>query len=71
MEVTIEKLDNFGRGITYINDKIVFVENALPDETVEIEIINEKKKYLEAKVLNIREMLIEIRKIRWYNNIDK
>ena len=48
MEVTIEKLDNFGRGITYINDKIVFVENALPDETVEIEIINEKKKYLEA-----------------------
>ena len=53
MEVTIEKLDNFGRGITYINDKIVFVENALPEEEVEIEIINDKKKYSEAKVLNI------------------
>ena len=25
MEVKIEKLDNFGRGITYINDKICFV----------------------------------------------
>ncbi|MBQ6323745.1 MAG: class I SAM-dependent RNA methyltransferase [Bacilli bacterium] len=53
MEVTIEKLDNFGRGITYIDEKIVFVENALPGEIVDIEIINEKKKYKEAQVLKI------------------
>lgn len=50
MEVKIEKLDNFGRGITYINDKICFVENALDGEIVDIEIITDKKKYQEAKV---------------------
>ena len=30
MIVDILKIDDFGRGITYINDKICFVENALP-----------------------------------------
>ena len=52
MEVKIEKLDNFGRGITYINDKICFVEDALENEIVDIEITNDKKKYQEAKVVN-------------------
>ena len=50
MEVKIEKIDNFGRGITYINDKICFIEDALKDEIVDIEVINEKKKYQEAIV---------------------
>lgn len=53
MEVKIEKLDNFGRGITYINNKICFVENALPNELVEIEIIKENKKLIEAKTIKI------------------
>lgn len=55
MITNIEKLDNFGRGITYINDKICFVDNALPNEKVEIEITKEKKKYLEAKIVKILE----------------
>ena len=55
MITNIEKLDNFGRGITYINDKICFVDNALPNEKVEIEITKEKKKYLEAKIIKILE----------------
>ena len=42
MKVEIRKLDNFGRGITYVNDKICFVENTLPGEIVEIKIIKEK-----------------------------
>ena len=46
----IKSLDHYGRGITKINDKIVFVKNALPNEIVNISIINEKKKYFEAKV---------------------
>ncbi len=50
MEVKIEKLDNFGRGITYINDKICFVEGALEGEVVDIDIIVDKKKYQEAIV---------------------
>lgn len=39
----ITKLDNKGRGITYQNDKITFVENALIDEEVSINITNDKK----------------------------
>ena len=49
--MVIEKLDNKGRGICFINNKITFVENALPGEDVDVEIFNEKKKYNEAKVI--------------------
>ncbi len=49
-KVLIEKLDDFGRGIAHINNKVVFIENALPEEVVEIEIINDKKSFSEAKV---------------------
>lgn len=55
MEAKIERIDDFGRGIAYVNSKICFIENALPEELVEIEIIKEKKKYYEAKVLNYLE----------------
>lgn len=51
MEVKIEKLDNLGRGITYINGKICFVDKALPGEIVQIKIVKEKSKYIEAEVL--------------------
>ena len=46
----IDDLDHFGRGITRINNKITFVENALPNEVVELKIKNEKKNYIEATV---------------------
>lgn len=52
METKIVKLDDFGRGIAYLNDKICFIENALPEEVVQIEITKEMKKYSEAKVLS-------------------
>ena len=55
MKVTIEKLDHFGRGITHIKDKICFIENALPEEVVDIEIINENKKYSEAITKKVKE----------------
>ena len=45
MEVKIEKLDNYGRGIAYINNKICFIENTLPNEIVDISITEEHKKY--------------------------
>ena len=60
MIVDILRIDDFGRGITYVNDKICFVENALPKEKVLIEIQNEKKKYLEAKVIKVLEKSILI-----------
>ena len=48
MEVEVIKLDNYGRGIAYLNEKICFIENALPGETVSIKVIKETKKYIEA-----------------------
>lgn len=50
-KVLIDKLDNYGKGITHINNKVVFVKNALPHEEVEIQIISDHKKYDEAKVV--------------------
>ena len=49
-KVLIEKLDDFGRGIAHINNKVVFVKNALPKEEVEVKIINDKKSFSEAEV---------------------
>lgn len=51
MKVTIEALDHFGYGIAHINNKVIFVENALPGEVVKIEIIEDKKNYSKASVL--------------------
>lgn len=55
MNVKIEKLDHFGRGITEVNNKICFVENALPNEIVKINIIKETKKYYVAEVVDFIE----------------
>lgn len=52
-KVTVSKLDHFGRGISFIDNKICFIENALPGEECEVEITNEKKNYYEAKLINI------------------
>lgn len=47
-KVEVTKLDHQGRGIAKINDKIIFIPNALPEETVDVYIILEKKKYYEG-----------------------
>ena len=52
MNVKIEKLDHFGRGITEIFGKICFVENALPGEIVNIKVVKETKKYFLAEVVD-------------------
>ena len=41
----IEKLDHFGRGIININGKVGFVNNALINDEVIVDIIQEKKNY--------------------------
>lgn len=48
MSYKIERLDDFGRGITFYNNKICFVNNSLIGEEVDIDIINEKSKYYEG-----------------------
>lgn len=47
-KVEVTKLDHQGRGLAKINDKIIFIPNALPEETVDVDIILEKKKYYEG-----------------------
>ena len=53
MEVKISKQDHFGRGLTFIDNKICFVDKALPNEIVDIDIVSEKKNYLEGKINKI------------------
>ena len=48
--ILIESLDYFGRGVAHIDNKIVFVSNALPNELVNIKITNTKNRYNEAIV---------------------
>ena len=51
MIVKVEKMDHQGRGIAKVNDKTVFVYNALPLEIVDIKVIKENKRIMEAVVL--------------------
>ncbi len=53
MEVEIIKMDNLGRGIGYLNNKIIFVPKTFPGDIVEVEITLEKKNYLEGKIKKI------------------
>ena len=53
-EVNIERLDDFGQGIGYIDGKIVFIKNTLPHETVDCKITKENKKYLEAECISVK-----------------
>ena len=47
----IKRMGINGEGIGYINKKICFVQNALPGEMVEVEIIEDNRKFLKGKVL--------------------
>ena len=58
MKVNIIKFDHFGRGIGKINDKIVFVPKALPNEIVDISVCKEKKNYYEGKIEKIMKYLM-------------
>ena len=53
MKVEIVKFDYFGRGIGKINDKIVFVNRALPKEIVNVSLIKEKKHFSEGIINNL------------------
>lgn len=49
--IKVDKLDHYGRGIAKLDNKTVFIENALPNEIVEIKIDKENKNYINASVL--------------------
>ena len=52
-ELTIESLDQEGRGIAHVDGKVVFVEGALPGEHVSAEIVKRKPNYEIARAVAI------------------
>ena len=53
MKVEIVKLDDFCRGICFVNNKVTFVPNTIPGDTVNIKIVKENKKYDEAILIDL------------------
>ena len=53
MKVEIFKLDDFGRGICFINDKVTFVPNTVPGDIANIKVIKEHQKYNEAVLVDL------------------
>jgi 23S rRNA (uracil1939-C5)-methyltransferase len=51
--VTIESLSHDGRGVTHVNGKVVFVDEALPGETLEFVYTDSRKDFAEGKVVNV------------------
>ena len=52
-EVICLRLDDKGRGITKINEKITFVPELLPPEKAIIKITKNKKKYAEGQIIKL------------------
>jgi 23S rRNA (uracil1939-C5)-methyltransferase len=51
--VTIESLAHDGRGVAHIDGKVVFIDEALPGESVEFLYTDSRKDYAEGKAINI------------------
>ncbi len=55
LSVNIERLSHEGRGVGRVDGKIVFVEGALPGETVRAKILKRRARYDEARALEIHD----------------
>ena len=53
METKILRLNNEGEGIASLDGKLCFIKGALPDELVNIEIVEDKGNYFIGKLLNV------------------
>ena len=53
MNLEIVKIDDFGRGIGFIDGKVTFVPKSVVGDIVDVEIVKTKKKYNVAKVQRI------------------
>lgn len=55
MECTINGISYDGAGVARVNGRVVFVPFAIPGETVDIDIISEKKRYSIGRLINVLE----------------
>lgn len=53
MKIEIVKFDNLGRGIGYLNDKIIFVPKSVVGDILTVTIVVEKKNYYIGKIKEI------------------
>jgi 23S rRNA (uracil1939-C5)-methyltransferase len=53
LELTIESLDQEGRGVAHADGKVVFVEGGLPGERLHAEIVRQKPSYAIARAVTI------------------
>ncbi len=53
VNTTIESLTHDGRGVSHVNDKVVFIDEALPGETVDFVYTDIRRDYAEGKVVKL------------------
>ncbi|WP_094751540.1 23S rRNA (uracil(1939)-C(5))-methyltransferase RlmD [Psychromonas sp. CD1] len=54
--IKIEKLDHQGRGMGHVHGKPIFIEGVLLDECVDVQVSEDKKRYLKGSVKRINTM---------------
>lgn len=55
LEITIERLSDEGRGIGFLQGKVVFVAGALPGEKARARVLDEKRNLIEAELIELVE----------------
>ncbi|MGZ8189264.1 MAG: 23S rRNA (uracil(1939)-C(5))-methyltransferase RlmD, partial [Methylosarcina sp.] len=53
VQAEIESLAHDGRGVTHIDGKVIFIDDALPGETVEFVYTDSRRDFAEGKVVNV------------------
>ena len=53
LSLNVTQLDHLGAGIAHHQGKIVFINGALPGETVQVQLTEQKKKFSRAKLLKV------------------
>jgi len=53
LTLTVNRLDPQGCGVAFQNKKPIFIEGALPNETVEVKVYEQKSKFSKAKLLRV------------------
>lgn len=59
LSLKVTQLDHLGAGIAHHDGKIVFINGALPDETVSVQLTEQKKKFARGKLLKIEKRSAE------------